>query len=434
MRNQHDMISKDELKETLEALLNEQPMHDSQAKHSQSYLYSNVEDKVTSEQDLSDQINGTEIEDVYIHVPFCAHECVFCSYDKIEGPNRSQVESYLEQVVKEIKDAKNKYKFNNLRTVHIGGGTPNFLNEKQLELLLKTIKEELPINNPSFEQYDIELKPVNLSDEKIELMKRYGVDRVSGGVQTFDDEVNRLNNRLGQTEEKTVEAIKRLKQNFDNVSVDLLASYEGHSLELLMRDCQKLLDLDVDSVFLYQVRQELEKGNVEDINTLNAFLNYFSENGYEILSQNQVVKKRNSIGYCEQREHRSQLSNLLGIGPSSVSEVSGFTFKNKNAVEYIQDSDSKLDESSIKKKTERNSKALYVIRNLRYFKSPDFDGFLVKEYSDKFGSSVFDNFGHEMEFMEQQGLVKTSKEKVELTNKGRLFTQWMDNYLTRHYK
>ena len=93
------------------------------------------------------------------------------------------------------------------------------------------------------------------------------------------------------------------------------------------QDFEIVLELEINSIYLYQTRELIGKRLIELQKALNKFLNYFSTRGYEIVSFDQVIKKRNTDGFCAHRSGRSLSENLLGIGPGSVSEMGEYIFK-----------------------------------------------------------------------------------------------------------
>lgn len=429
--NHHELIPRGELEEILRVLEEENPMSATETKHGNSYHYGTSEDTPVSKERLLAAIKGAEIEDIYVHSPFCVARCHYCTYPIAVGQGQDKVLKFLDELAGEIQEALDFFGYSDLKSIHVGGGTPNYLELQELERFSKLIAQGFPLQN--LRQMDIEVSPVNLDEEKIALLAGFGFNRISMGIQTFDDGINQRNGRFNQSAEQVIGLVEVLKRYFPNISVDLLAGQEGQSLHDLSDDFRKALDLDVNSIYLYQVRQAFRHGGLDEVEALNHFLSYFSQNGYEILSHNQVIKKRNSDGYCQQREGRAKLENLLGIGPAANSEMQGYIFTNVPPAEYLR-SGRGINAQTIKMKQKRNQKALYLLRALRYFTRPDVDGLLVGDYQGKFGTHPYDDFKGKIDFMGKAGLLIMNDGKIEVTSKGMLFTQWIDNYLTRHYK
>ncbi|MFA6461249.1 MAG: radical SAM protein [Candidatus Woesearchaeota archaeon] len=429
--NHYELIKERVLLDLIEQINNKKSMRDTETIYASPYYYGNSEDESVPLERLLERIKGADIQNLYVHVPFCKQECHYCTYPKIIAPDQEQVIDYLRELKREISRYKSLFSFSDLKTIHIGGGTPNFFDHQQLEDFLGMITREFP--KEKLEELDIEVSPVGLDEEKLKLISKYGFNRISFGIQTFEDKINRTNGRVGQKAEEAKRLINIAKRYFPNVSIDLLAGQKGQTEASLERDFEQALRLDINSIFLYQIRQAFGKNGIEEIKALNRFLNYFSEKGYEILSQNHAIKKRNSDGYCEQREGRGRLENLLGLGPGAVSEVEGHVFKNLCPGRYLVE-ESKIEEGSIKLRKVRNLKAMFLVRSLRYFIRPEINGMLIQDYVDKWSSNPYDDFEEEIKFMRENNLIDVSPKKIEVTSKGILLTQWMDNYLTKHYK
>ncbi len=429
--NHHESIEESTLSDIAANLAGKKPMKETETKYGNSYYYGASDDKPVSLEAMLQTVKGAEIDDLYVHIPFCIAACSYCTYPKMIGPSEGQVASYIRELRKEISKYKQLFGFSGLKTIHVGGGTPNFLNLEQLSEVLGMITSEFPTRN--LKELAIEVSPVGLNEDKLRLILSYGFNRISIGIQTFDDGINEQNGRKGQRVEEAIRLVGVAKKYFPNVSIDLLAGQQGQTAESSHKDAEKALKLGVNSVYLYQVRQSFKDGGMEEILALNDFLNYFSSNGYEILSHNHIIKKRNSDGYCEQRGGRARMENLLGIGPGAVSEIEGHIFKNIRPANYLAEG-AQIDEGSIKLRADRNIKAMFLVRSLRYFTKPDVNGMLVEDYVAKFGSSPYDDFKSEIDFMKGEDLIKTTPKKIEVTSKGILFTQWVDNFLTKHYK
>ncbi|RDI44023.1 radical SAM family heme chaperone HemW [Falsibacillus pallidus] len=166
------------------------------------------------------------IESAYIHIPFCHHICHYCDFNKFffEG---QPVDEYLASLKKEMTLAMDKYPAERLKTIFVGGGTPTALNEKQLETLCRNIREVLPFDQGEF---TFEANPGDLSIEKLKILKEYGVNRLSYGVQSFNDELLKRIGRSHKAEDVYASIANAEKAGFDNISIDLIYSLPGQTL------------------------------------------------------------------------------------------------------------------------------------------------------------------------------------------------------------
>src|SRR5690606_6371009 len=165
------------------------------------------------------------IPSVYIHIPFCHHICHYCDFTKFFY-NEQMATDYLEALSNEINTQVDGEK-NPVKTIFIGGGTPTALNHKQLKTLLELISDKFDVSN--CEEYTIEANPGDFDEEKAKLLKDYGVNRVSLGVQVFDNEMLKELGRAHRIEDvyKTVELLKQ--HDLTNISLDLIYSLPNQS-------------------------------------------------------------------------------------------------------------------------------------------------------------------------------------------------------------
>ncbi|MCU9761715.1 radical SAM family heme chaperone HemW [Enterococcus faecalis] len=186
----------------------------------------------------------------YIHIPFCEHICYYCDFNKVflEG---QPVDEYIQSLLKEIQLTQALYPEQEMKTIYIGGGTPTSLSAKQLDVLLKGVREQLTFDDRN--EFTVEANPGDLTQEKLQVMKNYGVNRLSMGVQTFDD---RLLKKIGRkhTAADVYETMKFLeKENFTNVSIDLIYALPGQTLESFRDTLTRALALDLPHYSLYSL-------------------------------------------------------------------------------------------------------------------------------------------------------------------------------------
>ena len=186
------------------------------------------------------------MESVYIHIPFCKNICSYCDFCKMlyHGPWITQ---YLNQLALEIKD---KYQNEVIRTIYIGGGTPSCLNEKELKYLLDIVKTFIVSEDL---EYTFECNLNDISDNLLKLLKDYGVNRLSIGIQSFNEEKLAFMERY-HTFEDAKEKIKLCRSyGFDNINVDLIYGIPGETIKDLKKDLDLILKLDVDHISTYSL-------------------------------------------------------------------------------------------------------------------------------------------------------------------------------------
>lgn len=186
----------------------------------------------------------------YIHIPFCEHICFYCDFNKvfIEG---QPVDEYIEALIKEIKLTKENYPSDNTETIYIGGGTPTSLSASQLDALLKGVRENLPFDDAN--EFTVEANPGDLTLEKLKVLQNYGVNRLSMGVQSFDD---RLLKKIGRkhSAQDVYDTMKIFEiADFENVSIDLIFSLPNQTIQSFEDTLNQALALDLPHYSMYSL-------------------------------------------------------------------------------------------------------------------------------------------------------------------------------------
>ena len=148
---------------------------------------------------------------IYVHIPFCNTVCFYCACNKIVTKDRSKAEKYLQYLFKEIEMQAPLFADDlTVTQLHFGGGTPTFLHDDQLEALMAKIRSHFRLVDDG--EYSIEIDPRKVDEQTVALLARIGFNRVSLGVQDFDEAVQRAVNRI-QSEEETLRVIRAARAN-----------------------------------------------------------------------------------------------------------------------------------------------------------------------------------------------------------------------------
>lgn len=188
----------------------------------------------------------TKPTSAYVHIPFCTQICYYCDFSKVFIKNQP-VDDYLQALIREFES----YDIEQLRTLYIGGGTPTSITAQQLDYLLTNLTKHLDLS--VLEEFTIEANPGDLTDDKIEVLKKSAVNRVSLGVQTFNDKQLK---RIGRShnESQIYSTIDHLKTaGFDNISIDLIYALPGQTMEDVKENVAKAIALDIPHLSLYSL-------------------------------------------------------------------------------------------------------------------------------------------------------------------------------------
>lgn len=226
------------------------------------------------------------MKSVYVHVPFCSSICTYCDFCKMFYDSKI-VSQYLDELEKEIKST---YKGESIRTIYIGGGTPSALKNDELEKIFSILNT---FNKDNLLEYTVECNIENIDEDKLKILKSNGVNRLSIGVQSFN---NKLLTILGRnhTKENVIKTIEKVKKyGFNNINVDLIYGINGETIDDLKDDVNTFLKLDISHISLYSLIIEPHtKLFVKDFNELDEDLNALM---YEYI--NDTLKENNYVHY-----------------------------------------------------------------------------------------------------------------------------------------
>lgn len=193
---------------------------------------------------------------LYLHIPFCVKRCDYCDFytSAIKQTSR-EIDAYIDDLVMQIRRKSKEGELAHIRTVYLGGGTPSFIGQKRLSSLLYALGMSMRLE-PDVE-CTMEANPDSLTQELVRDVWALGVNRLSIGVQSFDDHVLRILGRA-HTAEGARNAICAAQTRFSNISVDLMCGIPGQSLESFEASVQEAVDLGVTHVSVYPLT--IEKG------------------------------------------------------------------------------------------------------------------------------------------------------------------------------
>ena len=270
---------------------------------------------------------------IYIHFPFCYKICFYCDFFKIK-PYKTNL--YLNNLINELLSSKNyldniNYNLKEVNTIYFGGGTPNLLNPKNIDIILKIINKNFKISKNN--EITIELNPELITKNYIKTLKEIGINRVSIGVQTFSLFGLRI---LGRTTDPNsiVSLIELTAKYFDNVSIDLIYLYPFQKIDSLIKDLEILKNLPINHISYYALdiyddkKVIYHKFNtiIEEINKIqenfqvfyNIIHQYLEDLGFEHYEVSNFAKNKK---YCLHNLRYWYYLDYLGFGPSAVSKL-----------------------------------------------------------------------------------------------------------------
>ena len=354
----------------------------------------------------------------YVHIPFCTQICYYCDFSKVFIKNQP-VDAYLEHLIQETRS----YEIGKLRTLYIGGGTPTALSAQQLAYLLKELPKVMDLSE--LEEFTIEANPGDLDPDKIAVLKDSQVNRVSLGVQTFD---NKMLKKIGRShqEQDIYDNIRHLKQaGFDNISIDLIYALPGQTMDQVKENVTKAIDLDIPHMSLYSlilenhtvfmnrmrrgklplpkeeleaemfeyIIEELEKAGFEHYEISN-----FSKPGFE---------SRHNIVYWDNAEY-------YGLGAGASGYVDGIRYKNhgpiRHYLEAVEAGKARITEEHLTLEEKMEEELFLGLRKKT--------GVSKARFEEKFGVSFDQRYGQVVASLTEQGLLVPDDKQVRMTKRG----------------
>ena len=354
----------------------------------------------------------------YVHIPFCTQICYYCDFSKVFIKNQP-VDAYLEHLIQETRS----YEIGKLRTLYIGGGTPTALSAQQLANLLTELPKVMDLSE--VEEFTIEANPGDLDPDKIAVLKDSQVNRVSLGVQTFD---NKMLKKIGRShqEQDIYDNIRHLKQaGFDNISIDLIYALPGQTMDQVKENVAKAIDLDIPHMSLYSlilenhtvfmnrmrrgklplpkeeleaemfeyIIEELEKGGFEHYEISN-----FSKPGFE---------SRHNLVYWDNAEY-------YGLGAGASGYVDGIRYKNhgpiRHYLEAVEAGKARITEEHLTLEEKMEEELFLGLRKKT--------GVSKARFEEKFGISFDQRYGQVVASLTEQGLLVPDDKQVRMTKRG----------------
>ena len=358
----------------------------------------------------------TKPTSAYVHIPFCTQICYYCDFSKVFIKNQP-VDDYLRALIREweLLDIKE------LHTLYIGGGTPTAISAEQLDYLLSNLQRNLDLSK--LEEFTIEANPGDLTVDKIEVLKKSAVNRVSLGVQTFDDKHLRQIGR-SHNQAQIYESIDSLKAaGFHNISIDLIYALPGQTMDQVKENVRKALELDIPHLSLYSLILEhhtvfmnkMRRGKLnlptEDLEAemFDYIIQELENNGFEHYEISNFTKpgmeSRHNLMYWNNDEYYAGASGY----------VNGVRYRNRGPIQHYlkaiaEDGHARLNEEHLTKAEMMEEEFFLGLRKK--------SGVSIKRFEEKFGLSFADTYGDIVKKLQEDGLLVKDPEVVRMTKRG----------------
>ena len=360
-----------------------------------------------------------EVKSAYIHIPFCVKICTYCDFNKYFIQNQP-VDQYLECLINEMKQSEVR----SLETVFVGGGTPTALSYEQLEKLLTAITEIFEIKG----EFSFEANPDELTLEKVQLLKDYGVNRLSMGVQTFKPELLEILGRSHKTED-IYRAVSNARQvGIPSISLDLMYHLPQQSLEDFKDSLEKALSMDIDHISSYGLILEPKTQfyNLYRKGQLKIPNEDVGEEMYEYLLKrmHETELHQYEISNFGKKGHESEHNKVYwknegyyGFGAGASGYVNGERYNNVNPVNHyikkIQNNERPILDSVYPTESEQMEEEMFLGLRMN-------QGVSRKRFNQKFNKTIDDVYDEAIKDLKQRKLIYDTGDYISLTERGKV--------------
>ena len=372
---------------------------------------------------------GKEME-IYVHIPFCVRKCAYCDF--LSGPaNKETIDNYVEALMNEIRGVP-KWNtplslFDNVTSVFIGGGTPSILEGAQIEKLLQTLREKFNIDANA--EITIEINPGTVQRDKLKCYKKAGINRISFGLQSTNDDELKLLGRI-HTYEEFLESYKMAREcGFDNINVDLISAIPNQSILSWEMSLRKIVELEPEHISAYSLIVEegtpfaeqygegtpkhyelpTEEEERQMYRRTETILNDAGFHRYEISNYAKEGKEcKHNLGYWERK-------NYLGLGLGASSLIENVRFKNIDDIKIYMEKSHNPSETKeyVEELTKKEQMEEFVFLGLRKMQ-----GISLVTFESIFGKMLMEVYGENIERMQKEQLLEIENEYLKLTQRG----------------
>lgn len=358
---------------------------------------------------------------IYIHIPFCKSKCYYCDF--VSYTNRcGQVENYIQEVSKEME----QYDISgyNVTTIYIGGGTPSLIDEKYIKRLLEELKTKLTNNHTKFEEIEItiEINPGTITKQKLEQYKKSGVNRISIGLQSTNDnllkEIGRIHNY-----QAFLEAYQLVQETeFENINIDVMIGLPNQTIQDIRKTLAEIQRLQPSHVSVYSLIVEENTKMDQFIATGQLQLpdeelerqmywyvkNTLELNGYKHYEISNFAKEgkksKHNTNCWEQKEY-------IGLGVAAHSYLNGVRYSNAS---FTETGDWNFKDKSVQERQSiETQKKEYMLLGLRKI-----EGVSIQKFKEKFVDNPIFLFREEIEKLVKEELLLVDGDWIRLTTKG----------------
>ena len=362
---------------------------------------------------------------IYVHLPICKSKCHYCDFNSI--PKIELIDDYISALLKSIPLLTEKFHLigKKVDTIFFGGGTPSIFSNKHFLKILNTLHEKFEIKKEA--EISIEVNPGSISKSKLLFYKDTGINRISIGIQSFNPETLKLIGRY-HTKEDALKSLTMALKIFTNISADLMFGLPSQEITQYINDLQTLIKFNIPHISSYLLTLNENSRKIFKNLPPDEEIPLFFKTTKELLESYSVFQYESSNYAKQNSQCRHNLKywknkNYISFGAGAHSFIS---WKNKhvrfenehNILKYINAiKNNKLTFSMYEDLSQNDRKIDFITSYLRLN-----SGFCLEEYTKLFHSNFMQDYAQAIEKNLKKEHIKISKNRVSLTENGRLFS------------
>jgi oxygen-independent coproporphyrinogen-3 oxidase len=400
--------------------------------------------------------NSPDELSLYLHIPFCHKLCYYCGCNKVITRHQHKADTYLEALAKEMAMYAPKLATKRINQLHLGGGTPTFLTETQLSLLMSLLHANFTITDDA--EISIEIDPRSCSDDKLRHLRTLGFNRVSYGVQDLDEKVQIAINRVQDTDLIRHQVQLSRELGFSSINLDLIYGLPFQQPASFAETVDEIIKLNPHRISLFSyahiperfaAQRKIDNSSLPDaplkLELMQLAINRFVAAGYQFIGMDHFARPDDALAKAQQagklqRNFQGYTTAgqdaLIGLGVSSISQVSGVLWQNsKDLPEYYAAIQAGIlpVERGFSLNSDDKLRAALISQLICHF-TLDVEAFSQQWRIDDFWQYFTEALNRLQPFIDD-GLVTADAERIMVTNAGRLWVRSIcacfDAYLTQ---
>jgi len=360
---------------------------------------------------------------LYIHIPFCKSKCLYCDFNSYAG-REMLIEPYFNALMKEIEIYAGSLEGCLIKTVFIGGGTPSFVDASYISDLLNACRRNFNLQKDA--EISIEANPGTLSRKKLELYMKAGINRLSIGLQAWQNKILKSIGRIHTIEEFLTNFRQARDEGFKNINIDLIFGLPGQTMTDWKETVDGVAGLNPEHVSCYSLKIEegtpfgemLERGEISQAeDELDREMYYYVKE--KLTNKGMKHYEISNFAYpgfeCKHNLIYWKAEEYIGIGAGSHSYINGERYNNVYDIcSYIKEvKNDRIPLENIERIDMQDRLSEFVILGLRLT-----EGISTLEFREKFGCDISDVYGRQLTELTERGLIEQSGSNIMLTSKG----------------